>query len=83
MQQKLFLLLFVTNYSLKSKDIIGGKMKYLSKQKEPIGERKLLAYRPESVIFKKLETISKKEGISMNQTIDKFIKRGITTGLSF
>lgn len=58
-------------------------MKYLSKQKEPIGERKLLAYRPESVIFKKLETISKKEGISMNQTIDKFIKRGITTGLSF
>jgi hypothetical protein len=58
-------------------------MKYLSKQKEPIGARKLLAYRPDSVICKKLETISKKEGISMNQTIDKFIKRGITTGLSF
>ena len=49
-------------------------MKYLSKQEEPIGERKLLAYRPEKVIFKKLETIRKKEGISMNQTIDKFIK---------
>lgn len=58
-------------------------MKYLSKQKEPIGERKLLAYRPDSTTYKKLETIRKKEGISMNQTIDKFIKGSITTGLSF
>lgn len=59
------------------------KMKNFSKQKEPIGERVHIAYRPDSVIYKKLETISKKEGISLNQTIDKFIKRGITTGLSF
>jgi len=58
-------------------------MKYLSKQEEPIGGRKLLAYRPEKVIYKKLEMISKKDGISMNQTIDKFIKRSLTTGLSF
>lgn len=58
-------------------------MRYLSKQKEPIGARKLLAYRPDSTTYRKLEMISKKEGVSMNQTIDKFIKRSLTTGLSF
>jgi hypothetical protein len=50
-------------------------MRNLSKQFERVGRRKNVAYRPDSSTYEKLMEQSKKYKISLNQVIDKIIKR--------
>lgn len=45
---------------------------------EPVFKRREIGYRPESKIFTILFNQSKKEGISLNQIVDKLIKRSLT-----
>ena len=57
-------------------------LKRLSKQREKVGKRPLIGVRPERKLFRKLEILSKKEGISMNQIALRILNEGTKKGVN-
>lgn len=54
-------------------------LKRLSKQREKVGKRTLIGVRPEKKLYKVLENLSKKEGVSMNQIALRILEKGVNT----
>ncbi len=53
------------------------RIKRLSRQSEKVGQRRIIGYRPENEVYKRLTKMSIKEGISMNQIVDGIIKKEV------
>jgi predicted DNA-binding ribbon-helix-helix protein len=51
--------------------------KRLSKKKELVSKRKEIGFRPEKSLYKQVERISKRRGVSMNQVVNELVENGI------